>query len=602
GFLFVSIHISEDPDDASNRTTYRVEIVEEEKVPVHTVEISKIQSVPLETLEEEFHNEGRQQQFDAIFNPDFAVREQLDRNAQAIGDILILLGFPDAKVTPEIIPNTTGTAVDIRYGVQVGDRLYAEELKIVGAPPSVTLPDPPLAPYSIPKANRYIAATIASLRDEGFLNTEIWTELSGSRMILHIEPGIQESIANIDVIGNSVLNNSLVLSKSGLAIGDKWTTRTITEAKRKLLRLGIFSRVSIIRTEREVGKSDVIIQLEERPLQTLEFGGGINSEFGLHLFGEASDRELFSDGRLLSLRFDTFYDDTKAEISRGLASLQYTDSDLFIPDLSFSEDLHFQKTDLSTQEFNLDRVSLTSLFYQSIDTTSWALGHTVLAEHLQDVTPGAILDPDLDTGDVLLSFLKGNFGFDQRDNQLNPRSGYSMKVDWALAHDAIGSESSYFRLDSRGTAMLPFTIRSANFGLATGLRIGSAWSMDNNSEIPITQRFYLGGRTTVRGFRENSLGPRGPDSAVIGGDLLTLLNTELRYFPSENISVHGFLDSGTVFLRSLGVNSDDIRFGTGVGIRYLSPIGPVGFDVGAPLDERAGEPSVRFHFSIGSTF
>ena len=124
----------------------------------------------------------------------------------------------------------------------------------------------------------------------------------------------------------------------------------------------------------------------------------------------------------------------------------------------------------------------------------------------------------------------------------------------------------------------------------------------STEEIPITQRYYLGGRTTVRGFRENSLGPKGTDGAVIGGDTMLSGKTQLQYLADDSLSTHLFFDFGNVFLRHEDFALDDLRTSIGVGFQYLSPIGPIGFDIGRPLDERSGEPSVRVHFSVGSMF
>jgi outer membrane protein insertion porin family len=126
--------------------------------------------------------------------------------------------------------------------------------------------------------------------------------------------------------------------------------------------------------------------------------------------------------------------------------------------------------------------------------------------------------------------------------------------------------------------------------------------MGSTDEIPITQRFYLGGRTSVRGFRENSLGPRGANGSVIGGNALVASKLEIQHRTLDSLSTHIFFDAGNVFLRGYDVNSYSLRKSIGAGFQYLSPIGPIGFDIGHPLDERSGEPSVRVHFSVGSMF
>ncbi|RME61720.1 MAG: outer membrane protein assembly factor, partial [Candidatus Dadabacteria bacterium] len=80
--------------------------------------------------------------------------------------------------------------------------------------------------------------------------------------------------------------------------------------------------------------------------------------------------------------------------------------------------------------------------------------------------------------------------------------------------------------------------------------------------------------------------------------------TELNYKVTESIGIHLFFDAGNVYLRGFkgGVNLSNTRESVGIGLRYNSPIGPIGLDIGHPLDERSGEPSVRVHFVIGSRY
>ena len=106
----------------------------------------------------------------------------------------------------------------------------------------------------------------------------------------------------------------------------------------------------------------------------------------------------------------------------------------------------------------------------------------------------------------------------------------------------------------------------------------------------------------MRGFREDSLGPKGDQGGVIGGDVTILNNLELRYYYSDQWMLLSFFDAGNVFLQDQGIDLGDLRTSVGLGFRYLSPLGPLGIDVGHPLDEQSGESSVRVHFSFGTAF
>jgi translocation and assembly module TamA len=106
----------------------------------------------------------------------------------------------------------------------------------------------------------------------------------------------------------------------------------------------------------------------------------------------------------------------------------------------------------------------------------------------------------------------------------------------------------------------------------------------------------------VRGYAENSLGPQGSDGAVIGGDTLLLGKSQFQYLLLDSVSTHAFLDVGNVWLRHESFELNDIKQGAGGGFQYNSPIGPIGVDLGYPLNPYPGNEGARLTFSVGSTF
>ncbi|MCI5065957.1 translocation/assembly module TamB domain-containing protein [bacterium] len=602
GYLYASVQLEEQESPDQNRKIFQITVREEEKISVSKAEFHGLHQITADDLEQQFREEGAGKVYEEIRNPTLALQEEISRNARILEKMLDLLGFHRAEVEGEIVPEGDAASVAIVYTVTEGERLLVEALQLRGFPVKLSAPETPNAPYSLPKMERYIEELRFALEEGGYLHPSISPELDAHKMILQIDPGKPETLHSIRIVGNNRVDEEEILAGLPLQVGKVWSQKAVQRSRALLLAKGLFSRVTIERHVDEHGKTSAIITVLERPLQTLELGGGVNSVFGLHLFGEAVERELFLDGRNLSLRFDTFYNDTEGELSRGLAGLRYSNPSFSSLDLHHTEDLRFEKLELATQEFNLDRISFASALADTQEAFSYSLSHTIFQEDLSNVTPGAVLDPELDTGDVRLSFLSLSASLDGRDNPLSPKKGFNVGGEVRFSHEALGSEADYTSLLGRAAYLFPFQLRETRFGLATGLRSGISVAHGATDSIPISQRFYLGGRTTIRGFRENSLGPRGPGGAVIGGDLFVALNTEFRYFPTDALELHLFFDSGSPFVQDIGVSSEELRYSTGVGFRYLSPIGPIGFDLGAPLDERSGEPSLRLHFSIGSLF
>jgi len=126
--------------------------------------------------------------------------------------------------------------------------------------------------------------------------------------------------------------------------------------------------------------------------------------------------------------------------------------------------------------------------------------------------------------------------------------------------------------------------------------------MGTTIEIPIQKRFFLGGRTTVRGFKEESIGPRGTDGTPSGGDYMVNGNVEIRVPMKYGVILVPFFDAGSVWLGGDPANRFDLRESAGIGLRYITPVGPIGIDYGWKIDRREGESGSEWHFTIGAVF
>ncbi len=602
-FLFASIDYKRINDPASERITYRIEIEEEGRIRVSKV-VLRIDGELGERQLRKIISQHDTELSAAIFDTDYAIAENLERNAKQIREVLIEAGYPQAQTNYAILPEDE--KLIIQYFITPGAKVTIKSMSVEKWPADLTPLRTLQSEFSIAEANHYLASLTDTLIEHGYLGPQISQNFNGdeSKISYLVDAGPLTRISRIKIVGNSDVKSALIRKRLKLKKGQAWNSAKLYRSKSKLLKLGLFSRVEIVPADGKLDQAEeaLLVRVEEKPLRTLEVGGGLNSEYGLHLFGEAFEREFFKDGRSLSFRLDSYYDSAAAEISQGVASLKYVDPYLFDSDYSLTEDFRFQKLDLSSQEFDLDRVSLASQLYRLWrDGSSISLAHTILQENLTDVSPDAALS-ELDQGVVNLSILSAAFGYDRRDNPLNPLRGYTAFIDSQLALEPLGSNASFYALGGRFSLLQPLSALSRRFSFAQNVKLASAWTFDQTPHIPISQRYYLGGRNTIRGFRENSLGPLGAQGSVIGGDVSALANFELRYLLAEAASIHTFFDAGNVFLRDQNPEYDDIRLSAGIGVRYLSPIGPIGFDLGHPLDEKPGEPSLRLHFNIGTNF
>jgi outer membrane protein insertion porin family len=215
-----------------------------------------------------------------------------------------------------------------------------------------------------------------------------------------------------------------------------------------------------------------------------------------------------------------------------------------------------------------------------------------------DVQPDVVLSKE-DTGTLAISALRPGIVYDTRDNPFDPKKGVLSGIQLKLASPLLLSESDFVKFLANGST---YQQLSKRFVLALSLRAGIAWAYHSTKEIPIVERFFLGGRTTVRGYKQDTLGPKGPDGNPTGGDSFLCGNLELRSYISKGFGIVTFLDGGNVWQKAKDIDPGNLKYSTGLGFSYNTPVGPISIDYGHKLQREKGESSGELHFSIGHAF
>jgi outer membrane protein insertion porin family len=249
--------------------------------------------------------------------------------------------------------------------------------------------------------------------------------------------------------------------------------------------------------------------------------------------------------------------------------------------------------------FNLRKASIVaSITRKVLERSSVALQYELSRDEVSDVAPGAVLSPE-DQGFATVAAVRALAVLDFRDDPFNPKKGTLLSGSAEVATLPLGSEVDYFKLSGQSSFYIS-VFRHSTFVLSG--RAGMARSFGRTEEVPIQKRFFLGGRSTVRGFKEDTLGARGVDGTPTGGDMMVNLNTELRVPLRGGLIGAVFADAGSVWFARDPVNGFDLRETSGLGLRYLTPVGPIGLDYAWKLDRRDGESAAEWHFTIGAVF
>ncbi len=425
---------------------------------------------------------------------------------------------------------------------------------------------------------------------------------------LEIEPGVRRVVGGVIVRGNLLTRESLIRRSMGLERGQPFHRARLLEAQRALYRLGVFSRVTVEPGPRRLKgdalglaagevSQEVIVRLVEARRWRLSYGASWNSEDGFGGLFAASRSNLFGRGGALQLdtrvnqreeRFRLLYVDRRP--GRGATTLNYA---LY----RISEELsEFQSERFGLQleaQRILGGVRASAFFdYRNVDLE---LGSGI------DPDTSVIGLVDRELAEVEIASVTATLSIDRRDDPFEPRRGYSGTVQLEQAFSLFSAKEEFTKLFVQGTGAFDL----APVGVvAASVRVGGI-ERGGDEAVPISERFFAGGRTTHRAFARDELGFVGEtirEGISVGGEGLLLGNLDFRFPIAGAFGGTIFFDTGGVWSEWTDVDPSELRHGAGVGVRYLSPVGPIRLEVGWKLDPDVDESRSVVFLSFGNAF
>ena len=187
---------------------------------------------------------------------------------------------------------------------------------------------------------------------------------------------------------------------------------------------------------------------------------------------------------------------------------------------------------------------------------------------------------------------------DRRDDPFDPGRGWFTASTLELSTPDLGSDLRFLKNFSQYSRFDPLGARVV---LASAGRLGLSRTFEGEVLIP-SERFFAGGATSVRGYREDDLGARSIFDDAEGGSALLVLNSELRFRIYKWLNGVGFVDMGNVYPTASDISLGDLQIGLGAGARFDTPFGLFRFDLGVPANRRPFDPRWRIHFGLGHAF
>lgn len=468
--------------------------------------------------------------------------------------------------------------------------------------------------YSRSRVNDVTRAIADRLGNDGyaFANVNAVPEVDEEKrtvsLTLFVDPARRAYVNRINISGNSRTRDEVV-RREMLQMESAWFDRTkVEKSKARVNRTGFFEDASIdtVPVAGAVDQVDLNVSVKERSTGSLTVGVGYSATERLSLMGSISQNNLFGSGNALSLSVNT------GRVNRAM-SLSYDNPYWTEDGVSRGFDVYQRKSDtrsLAVAGYKSESIGTGVRFGVPIGLEERVfLGVSV--DHTKIET---FADSPIQYRNFVERFGNANstllttvgWSSDSRDSFLYPTTGLYQRVNSEAAIPPAGMQYAklnyqlqrYFALDRSYTLML-----NTDFGWATGY---------GGKPVPFYKNYYAGGIGSVRGYRDNSLGAKvtdsngNPSNETLGGTRRWLGTAEI-FFPmpgskdkDRSMRLSTFVDAGVLWGLGQGFALSDIRYSAGVGVHWMSPLGPLKFSFGVPLRKKPGDEAQRFQFTVGT--
>lgn len=542
-------------------------------------------------------------------------RTKLNADIETLRSYYLTRGYLEFKVdSTQVAISPDKQGISITLNISEGEKFVVSGVKLEGN--YLTKDDEFKSLVTIKPGEAYnadaVAATTKAFSDYfgtfgfAFARVEAVPEIDrvNNRVafVLQADPSRRAYVRRINVAGNTrtrdeVIRREFRQFESSWYDGDK-----IKLSRDRIDRLGFFTDVNV-ETQEVTGTADqvdVALTVGEKPTGNLQLGAGYSSADSISLQFGIKQENVFGSGNYLGIDINTSKSNRQIVLS--------TIDPYFTADgISRTFDLYDRTNNpLSGQggDYQLKSRGASVRFgvpFTESDTVYFGTGFESLT-----IVPGINLP-------ISYRAYANQFGYtstsvpltigwsrDTRDSALVPTSGRFQRVYGDLG---IAGDIRFLRANYQIQQYIPlnkqFTVAlNGELGYGKGLK---------GQPYPLFKNYYSGGLGSVRGFQQGSLGPRDASDIALGGPKKLTLNAELvAPFPGagndRTLRLYTFLDAGNVFGEKQSYRLNDLRTSTGLGISWISPVGPLRIAYALPLRKRPGDKIERLQFQIGTSF
>ncbi len=418
-----------------------------------------------------------------------------------------------------------------------------------------------------------------------------------------VDPGKRVYVRHINISGNQKTEDEVVRREFRQMEGGWLSTSKLNRSRIRIQRLSYMDQVTI-ETPTVVGTDDQVdvnLSLNEKPSGSLMVGVGYSGGDGMLFNASVSQENFLGTGKRVSTEINSSKVNT-------VYSFSHTDPYFTLDGVSQSMRLSYRQTDASQANLAnyIADVWGGSLTYgiplSEYNTARVGLGYESTSIKTTSLTPQvylAYLAVNSDKFDITKLTL--GWTHDTRNKTVFATNGMmeSLSVEITTPNSGL----NFYKVSSNTKWLYPFT---KQLTVSFDAELAYADSFNQTTDVPFFEKYYAGGAHSVRGYRTNTLGPK--DNTVnLGGNFRVVGTGELVFPPpfspdSSAVRMSLFWDIGNVFADIGSYDSAELRQSVGVSLIWLSPVGPLSFSLSEPLNNKPGDRTEKFQFTLGSFF
>ncbi|MEX1314383.1 MAG: POTRA domain-containing protein [Desulfotignum sp.] len=517
-------------------------------------------------------------------------------------------GFEDTQVSAEVTWNEPDEKnrqkADVVFEVEEGYRKRVTKVMFEGMPDDI---DPGTVHRMIEtRENEYFQPTqveddriaiLSFLGDHGYIHAEIVTRIEPDgrdrRVIHQISPGRRATVGGVWVFGNFDTRDDVILRHNPLETDEPVSLNGYLTLQNDIRDLQCLERANF----KAVGmqeKLDTVFftaEVEEKNPWFLETSIGYDTARDAYFAVSAGNRNWLGTNRKLYLNAGVSgigYD----------AMLGVTDYDFLGQRVYTDLNVYASEEELKNQNFGIRKYGSALMFERQL-TRHLTLGTGFGLESREQYPTGRTtgIDPDVYSARGILSATP-YLTWSSVNSHARPTEGVYFNASAGYTRDIFEDLDNFMKYQVKAKF---YTQPFSRLVLAFQAMYGTLQNFSADAQLPDDQLFYLGGISDVRGFDENELLVDDFGDPV-GGKTMMAGSIEARIDLGGNLELPVFVDAGTLRDAPRAGRNEGVKYTIGSGLRYMTPVGPVGLLYGYRLNPETGEDSGRVHFSIGYTF